>query len=234
MVDRILSHGKSNMKNALIKFTLALILLLVVAPLGCANDPAVKHIQHQGTIAVAKATTQGALKLQTTKDANAVNKENGTNAPATHPIAATNNTVAELHGVLVILTIVSFVAYAVLFGLSFSSYKEAVTPFVPPVRMVAVLFAVALFTLPFMPIAIFAVIGAAVGLFIYELIRAKGNVKLAIEDEESDLGLTTSSPALVGTAAMAGSTTLQKTVSSVTNAVTAAAHVEAHTVGEKA
>jgi hypothetical protein len=212
------------------KFTLALILFLIVLPIGCATNPISPATQQQITQKVSTLQVKGAVAVQNAKNTVAVNAVYAA-SPVSHPIAATNTTVSQLHGPLLAITLISFAAWAIVLGLSYTSFGSFLSPILPALRLIAIVSVVSLFTLPWMPLAIVAVLAAVLGLFVYEIIHDKGNVKLAIADEESDLGFSSTTSTSASTSA---SSTTPRTNSSRTNGSSGVTTVSSVTTSFKA
>jgi hypothetical protein len=166
---------------------LVLIPLLVIAPIGC--TPQLSPATQQQ---IQQVKNQGALKLQQNKSQHAIDSENGKNSPLTHPIAAMNDSIVELHRILKIVVVVSWTLWLCQFLISKTQYGFLLNWAARPLRWSSILSLVAFLTLPFLPwtlIPIGALVLAAAGLFAYELIKNKGNVPEAEKDTEQLLGV---------------------------------------------
>lgn len=161
----------------------ALLSILVTSLLlaGCApklspqTQLKIRQLQQKSAVAVAEAHAKADES-----------QAQGHDTPVMHPIAATNNLVVEIRPILIWITVVSFVLWAVQFGLSFTSFSF-LAGLAPVFRWVSVLSLAGLITLPFLPLG-FLIMGIAlVSLVIYELVKDKGKVPEALEDTETVL-----------------------------------------------
>jgi hypothetical protein len=205
----------------LVNFALALCTVTLVGLIGCATS-----LTPQTKTQIAQIQNKSALDQAKAKAAAELDQLNGKNKPLTHPIAAANETVEEIKPYLIALLLFSFTAWAVLFGLSFTAFSFA--SFLGPVfRWVWILSASALAALPFLPLGALIILGALVGLFIYELVKNKGNVVEAFDDTEAQLGFGVAG-ATPSTAAVTQTTATKTTASVSTGTVaTVVADIEA-------
>lgn len=149
---------------------------------------------HQAAaVAQAKAQDDADVAIAQETARQKLNQLRGAGSPISHPIAATNNTIVRLHKWLFWITLASSFLWAIQFGLSKAGY--GFLGFLAPVlRWVAVLSFCGLMALPFLPLGFAAAGVLLAGLFVYELVRNKGDVKEAIGDTEHALGFKCPSP----------------------------------------
>lgn len=179
------------------RLTIALVLMLTILAQGCAPSVSpkakqkVQQVTDAGAVAVAKQKSAGQLKLQQTKDKNAVSAENGENAPVTHPIAAANYTIKKIRPWVIAIAVITGIGWIVQFALVMAGIK--VPGFIGTfLRWTAILSLVAAFTLPVTLIFFFLMLCAVIALLVYELVKDRGDVPGALEDSEDVLGFRSS------------------------------------------
>lgn len=147
--------------------------------------------QHQTDLAsIQSVKDQAAKALESAKGANLIIKQKGIDLPAFHPMAAANQTVSELHPIVMLVTVIAFVLWAACFGLSIAFPQMLFLPRLSPVfRTIAIVSLVTLFALPYFPYGLYAIFGIVLALWVYEAIRDKGNIRQSFIDTEKDLGI---------------------------------------------
>lgn len=171
-------------------FVAAALLILGLMLAGCGPKLTAQTLKsidqgnQQTAIATAQAKQKSAVDLAKEKAKATLSQANGYDNPIAHPVAATNNLVVEIRPWLIRITIISFVLWAALFGLSYTKFT-LLNFLIPVFRWLAILSLAAVMTLPFLPLMFAAVAAAAIALLIYELFKDRWNIAEAIDDEEA-------------------------------------------------
>ena len=185
-------------------FTIWLCIIAFIASIaGCHSPPPSAEARKQ----VQTLIDQGAVKHQEQANANdqavtkaqgknAVNAENGKNAPATHPLAAANETTKELHPLFLWLFTLGYIASTISIGLHFVPRTSAIGPLAAVISTIglplglssAIVSGFMLVSVPWIFFATIGLLAAWVSFTIYLMIKNKGNLSATIKEEERDFG----------------------------------------------
>lgn len=209
------------------------------SPITPATKQAVAELKNQNAVDKAKQHATADLKLDQAKSKAKLAAVQGQTNPILHPIAASNVIIVKLRPWLIALAVVSFIVFAVGWGLT--AYLGTFGAILKHVGgRVFFASAVALFTLPFFPIGILTIVAALAVWFIVELIYYNWNVPDAVSALEKELSIMTgplfSTATVTVTGALASGTysgTIFPPASSPVSAMAAATEKLAETLEKK-
>jgi hypothetical protein len=185
-----------NIISALISIGTIMLVMLLLS--GCETiDPQarqeIQQVKNQNAIDLSKQEAAFDLKLQGVKDQNKIDAENGASKPASHPQDAANLNAAQTRAPLLWLAVGLWILFGATIGMEWcpNPILKLCGDNGAPVALCAALATSIVRNV--IPMSFWGTIiagGIVVSFVLYELVRAKFNIKAAISYGKVDLGLT--------------------------------------------